>query len=161
MKTCCKCKKSKKEKEFNKNISKKDGLSTECRLCVKNYKKEYYIKNKDNLLKKMKQWTKDNPKKSKLKNKKYYENNKEKIKERSIIWNKDNKDKKASTGKIYYKNNKQKLKEKNVKWRKNNPERYKEIQRRWAYKNNYGKFAELAMLNNELEKLIKKEKENA
>lgn len=47
-----KCQKCKKEFDadavnFNRNPSKKDGLTTECRSCNKKYCKEYYYKNRD------------------------------------------------------------------------------------------------------------------
>ena len=52
MKTCQKCNIEKNITEFSKNKNKKDGLGTWCRLCVKEYKKEYYINNKEKILKK-------------------------------------------------------------------------------------------------------------
>lgn len=50
MKKCAICKELKPLSEFNKNKRKKDGLSTDCRECVKVYLEEYRIKNKDKLL---------------------------------------------------------------------------------------------------------------
>ena len=50
MKICCICKVEKPISEFNKNKSKKDGLSTDCRECTKTYLEEYRLKNKDKLL---------------------------------------------------------------------------------------------------------------
>ena len=41
-KKCTACKETKPVDEFNKNRSKHDGLSTECRLCVRNANKRYY-----------------------------------------------------------------------------------------------------------------------
>ena len=47
MKTCSKCKIIKDENDFNKNKSKLDGRSTECKLCVKEYNKKYREGHKD------------------------------------------------------------------------------------------------------------------
>lgn len=60
----CKCCNTTKEiNQFNKNKSKKDGLSSECKECIKIYKKEYRLKNVEKI---------------KAGKKKYYEANKEK-----------------------------------------------------------------------------------
>lgn len=50
MKKCAICKKEKSLENFNKNKSKKDGLSTDCRSCTKIYAENYRAKNKDQLL---------------------------------------------------------------------------------------------------------------
>ena len=39
MKTCSKCKESKDEAEFSKNKSKKDGLDSRCKSCVREYQR--------------------------------------------------------------------------------------------------------------------------
>lgn len=47
MKTCCKCKCSKDLSLFYRNKSTKDGLSYECKECVKSAQAEYYEKNRE------------------------------------------------------------------------------------------------------------------
>lgn len=42
-KPCTKCGETKVKTEFGSNKSKKDGLQTWCRLCVKTYNKTYYV----------------------------------------------------------------------------------------------------------------------
>jgi|14BtaG_2_1085337.scaffolds.fasta_scaffold30941_4 hypothetical protein len=47
MKKCTKCKKIKSLDSFNKNKSRKDGLSNICRECSNAYCKQYYSENKE------------------------------------------------------------------------------------------------------------------
>lgn len=44
-KICTCCNTTKETNQFNKNKTKKDGLSSECKECIKIYKKEYRLKN--------------------------------------------------------------------------------------------------------------------
>lgn len=46
-KKCCKCKEDKDVSEFNKNKTKKDGLSTYCRICNGIRSKQYYREKKE------------------------------------------------------------------------------------------------------------------
>jgi 5-methylcytosine-specific restriction endonuclease McrA len=96
MKKCSKCKIEKDENEFNKNKSKKDGLSTECKLCKRqqdakwreealaknpNYNKEYQV-----------QYRKENFIALNAKKKIYVEDNKTAHLKRQNIWYEKNKD---------------------------------------------------------------------
>lgn len=47
MKICTRCKSEKYESEFNKNRAKRDGLSTECKSCVKAVSTAYYETHKE------------------------------------------------------------------------------------------------------------------
>lgn len=99
LKKCSKCKVPKELTNFNKNKSKSDGLSTECKECSRKnnnayrinhkeelnkkhreYWKDYSIENKTKLLKKSKDYYSNNKEKEKLRNAKYYKNNKKKVK---------------------------------------------------------------------------------
>jgi hypothetical protein len=95
-KVCPKCKEEKELSEFNKGRS-------ECRLCSKEYKKEYYENNKDKIKKGKKE---------------YRENNKDKIKEYDKEYKQNNKDKVKEYGKEYRGNNKDKMKEYNKEYSK-------------------------------------------
>ena len=83
MKICRKCGIEKNITEFSKNKNNKGGLSTWCRICVKEYKKEYYINNKEKILKEYSNKLKTDEilrqKKSEY-SKKWREENKERIK---------------------------------------------------------------------------------
>ena len=51
-KKCIKCGHYKLKSEFNRDLSKKDGLFRYCRVCSKRYDQEFYIKNKERIKKK-------------------------------------------------------------------------------------------------------------
>ena len=52
MKVCAKCKESKELSEFSKNRSKKDGLSSYCKICDNKRTKDYQDRNKEEVLRK-------------------------------------------------------------------------------------------------------------
>jgi hypothetical protein len=105
-KVCSKCKEEKLLTEFNKGRS-------ECRLCSKEYKKEYYQNNKDKIKKGKKKYRENNKDKTKEYNKEYGENNKDKTKEYDKEYRQNNKDKTKEYNKEYRQNNKDKTKEYN------------------------------------------------
>ena len=59
-KRCNKCGEIKKRSEFNKDKSKKDGLTLWCKKCQKAYFRQYYQKNYKQLRKKHDQYHKEN-----------------------------------------------------------------------------------------------------
>ena len=99
-------------------IFRKDRLIFEkrCVTCIKEYKKEYYIKNKHNI---------------KQKSKSYYESNNSIIKEKQFNYNFKNKNKKSNYDKKYRLLNLNKRKESYKKYKENNAEKVK------IYNNNY------------------------
>lgn len=50
LKKCGKCKTEKDESNFNKNKNKKNGISSICKLCHKEYRRLHYLKNKEKVL---------------------------------------------------------------------------------------------------------------
>lgn len=102
LKYCNNCKCEKNILEFSKNKSKKDGFSDWCKQCNKEYKSNYYKKNRKKLIEKVSI---------------YYENNKEKIKDRLKEYyskpeiTKHVKEYKSQYTKEYYSKNKDKINE--------------------------------------------------
>lgn len=60
MKTCTKCQLLKPFSDFGKKISYVDGLQYWCKVCIKDYKKCYYINNLDKSKKERLEWRKKN-----------------------------------------------------------------------------------------------------
>lgn len=105
MKICTKCKIKKSLDYFNKDNSRKDGLSYKCIFCYK----------QDNL--------------------KRYEIKKDQIKSKSKEWNKNNKEKNKASWKIYYSKNKNKISQRSKDWREDNKEQYNLYQKQYIEKN--------------------------
>ena len=87
---------------------------------LKEYKRQWSIRNREKIRKFKAQWNKDNPDKRILYDKKYYENNHNEIGERNRQWRK---------------NNPEKMKESREKWKINNPEKLKMIKDQWCKDN--------------------------
>lgn len=100
-----------------------------------NYHKEWYIKNKESVLKKSKNWYAKNKNKRKATFKSWYERNKERSKNNSKRWHAENKVRKSETSKIWYQRNKKNHSAKMKIWRDNNKERIKQLVKNW-YENN-------------------------
>jgi len=85
MKICTKCKIEKDETAFSKRSLSKDGLRTQCKICVNIYNKE----NKDMIREQKKKYREEH----KEERKEYREKNKEKIKEKQKEYRKNNREK--------------------------------------------------------------------
>ena len=59
-KKCSKCLELKKLSDFNKNKNKKDGLSSLCKLCHKDYRRNHYLNNKEKVITQVKTWNDKN-----------------------------------------------------------------------------------------------------
>jgi len=106
IKTCLKCQLSKNTCDFNKDKNRNDGLQPICKVCNKEYKLEYYLKNKSKILDK-----------SKI----YYEHNKGQVIERVKLWGENNQDKVKEYKKSYVKNNRDIINERMSERKKNEP----------------------------------------
>lgn len=104
--TCCKIAKS--ILEFNKNKSKKDGLSTECKSCIKIYKDEY---------------RKNNAEKISIGKKKHYEANKEKVLAKCAEWKNNNREHHNKTSREYHNKNRERVLKRNKEYYLKNKER--------------------------------------
>jgi len=58
---CNICKETKEDTEFYKNASKRKGINSECKVCVRVSRKKYYENNKKKLLARSAKWVKDSP----------------------------------------------------------------------------------------------------
>lgn len=106
IKICLKCRLSKNICDFNNDKNRNDGLQPICKVCNKEYKSEYYSKNKNKILDK-----------SKI----YYEQNKEHVIERVKSWGEDNQDKIKEYKKSYVKNNRDAINKRMSERKKNEP----------------------------------------
>jgi len=55
------CKETKPREVFSKDRSRKDGLRTQCKACVNQYKKQWYQENREQMVEYNKQWRQENP----------------------------------------------------------------------------------------------------
>uniref|UniRef100_A0A6M3JKU3 Putative HNH endonuclease n=1 Tax=viral metagenome TaxID=1070528 RepID=A0A6M3JKU3_9ZZZZ len=119
MKVCTKCKIEKESIEFCKRTASKDGLALVCRVCAKEFKKQYFLdpqkvkQNKET----HRQWRKRNLKEKCEANKRWVANNLEKSREYQRIW--------AKKYRVNHKRNPDLDKERKRKWRVENPEKRK------------------------------------
>jgi len=104
-----------------KDISDFTKYGKYCKPCVKEYSKQYYLKNKEKNKEKnnerRRQYYLDNKDKVKEKKRQYYLDNKEKIKLYHKKYQEDNKEKIKIYKKIYSKKNSEKAKQRVYKWR--------------------------------------------
>lgn len=117
---------------FSLDSQRKDGLSYCCKKCLnernrKNYnseyKRNYYIENKDHILKREKQYRLDNVEKFKEKDKLYYANNTERILRYQKMYRIKNKESIQDKRKKYYLKNKECINAKTKQYYYNNKER--------------------------------------
>jgi len=123
LKKCIKCSLEKEENSDNfywRNDSGK--FSNKCKTCVKNYKKEYYQENKEEILKDIKEYRQENKEEISQYQKKYYQENKEEILKNQKIWYEENKEEILQYQKEYQKENKEEI----IKYKKQHYEENKE-----------------------------------
>lgn len=112
-KECCRCEQIKEVKMFNKKTSSKDGYSSTCKDCVKEYDKQHYDKHKDKIKEHKKQYRKENSDKVKETQRRYYKTHKEEILQQKQEYYSENKENIIEQKKVYYQENKEKIKEYN------------------------------------------------
>lgn len=125
-KLCTKCKQEKEISNFSKQKEGKNGLRSQCKQCIKDYKKiydaNYYLSNKQKICEYKRKYNKENAKKISIKNKKrrikYNEYFKEKDKKAYL----KHRNKILFRKKEYSKNNRNLLNQRTRKKRKTNPQ---------------------------------------
>jgi len=102
-KKCSKCKEYKLYSEFYKNNRMKCGVSSRCKGCIAEVRKEYYSKNKLKIKWRNKEFYQSNGEELKRKKREYYQRNKVKFKQKGIIYREENLEKIKDYQKLYWK----------------------------------------------------------
>lgn len=131
MAKCGRCEEIKDNSFFSKNKSNKNGLTSWCKLCAK----EYYLENKKELNNKNNQYYADNADKIKSHNKKYKENNKEYYQEYFKNYYLENKEELSKYKHDNYLENREEILEKSKQYRKHNEEYYLNYLKNWRQEN--------------------------
>ena len=185
MKVCSKCGLEKDFSEFHKFKHSKDGLKSQCKVCIlllekerrstdeykqkqkeynksvsneikKSYRKKYYLKNKVSVLERNKEWRENNKEYILLYNKIYCEDNKEYLSMKKKIYRENN----PYQNKIWRENNPNKLKEYRYKYSKSDS--CKEDRKKWyrsIKKRSPHILAWRSILNNTLKRFGKKKED--
>jgi hypothetical protein len=119
-KRCTKCGETKPLDEFHSSKRMKDGHSSRCKECIKDYSKKWYTANHE---------------RAKEKGRKYYLANSEKIKTYGKKWNALNSDKVKEATQEWQSLHPDKVKEIKAKWRSANPEKVRGFAIKWRAKN--------------------------
>jgi hypothetical protein len=134
MKVCSKCNVNKDYSFYSLKKSCKDGYSTVCKECIKNYSKIHYLKNKENRIKQIKTNRENNKEKFNLYAKKWNQKNKEKINEKRRKNRANNLSNINEKEKLYRLINKEKINKKSREWAKNNREKVNKRSREYEAK---------------------------
>ena len=136
LKRCTKCGENKPSTNeyFSYTNKSKGKLKTWCKVCDKEYQKEYRENNKDTIKEKNKVYRENNKDKIREYKKEYRENNKDKIREGRKVHYENNKDKVREGRKVYYENNKDTILEKNKVYYENNKDKVREWSKRYQHK---------------------------
>jgi len=93
MKTCTKCNIEKPYSDFYKNKNRGDGHNNECKKCKREMDRNYYLKNKDKIKERSKEWAINNKDKQKEYYKDYLKLNRDKVNEYKNNWSKKRRNK--------------------------------------------------------------------
>jgi hypothetical protein len=110
-KVCTKCNIEKELIEFDNKKGGKYDVRSDCKICRKEYQKEWYYKNIDDIREKSKQYHKKNKETINNRVKKWCENNNNKYKENQKKWRENNKEKIKEYLKEYNGSNRKKINE--------------------------------------------------
>jgi len=134
-KDCSVCGKSQPVSNFTVNKALKSGLSSFCKSCASERRKQYYNKDKEHINKLKKKNRKKYRDKELAYNKEYYKKTQERRLEYARQYRRDNRDKLLADIREYNKTHKKENKERTQKYRKNNPEKIRKIKAEYR-KNN-------------------------
>lgn len=127
MKTCRKCNVEKPltTEYFQARKSGKDGFRNECKDCQKSYRKQYYERNKERIIKHNLEYRKKNWEQFTANRKLYEERNKERLAECRKQYYQKNKNEISRKKKIYMRENKEYFSQYYLEWARNNPDKCK------------------------------------
>lgn len=136
-KTCITCGEEKPltEEFYNKTKTTKSGFRGECKACIKQYKEQYYLRNRERLKGKATKYRLNNKEKLMEQYRHYYQQNKEKIAKRCKKHYQDNKERFAECSKKYYQENKAVIIKNNKLWVKDNKEKVRTYKKQYYQEN--------------------------
>lgn len=120
VKKCSKCGVEKTLDCFSRDKSKKYGINNSCKECRSKDKKRYYEQNREDCIKRSKEWREKNPERHKNNYQSYNERNRDKQKEYSKWWQE---------------NNRERARQKQREWRQRNKEHVDRHQKEYREKN--------------------------
>lgn len=119
-KACSKCGEVKPSAEFQRRKASADGLQTSCKACAAEYKRQHYVKNREQILARVAEHGRS-----------YRAANPEKVAERHRVYREANRDAIAEGARAYRKANREALAAYERKWATENRETRREIDRRY------------------------------
>jgi len=149
-KRCSKCGEVKPVSEFHKNRQCKYGVHSNCKICVSDWHKTWYVKNSEKINAACKKWRMANPEKVRAKGRNWAKANPEKVRAYTKKWRAANPkrakamarereivnfDKRSQQKKEWKAINSERRKIMDKKWRAENSERVKAVGREWRMKN--------------------------
>lgn len=117
MKVCTKCRKEKPLEEFNRAQKGTQGRTAHCKGCIKEYARQYHLRNRDRV---------------RARNKAWGEANAERVREAGRRWYLENRERRKQTADAWRKRNAERVNEKVRAWQAQNRAKVREIQRNWA-----------------------------
>lgn len=123
MKVCSKCKVEKPKSDFSIDRSRNDGLNYRCKECVKEHDAQKYLKHRNKILARSRQWFEDNPEYSEQ----YYIKNRKKIRSQGRQWYSKNKDKQSLKARQNRRRNPKKARAQGKRWRDSHPEYFERL----------------------------------
>ena len=119
-KTCTKCGVVKPLDDFHRDKRSPDGRRSDCKECVREYKRRYLEENRD---------------KERERNRRYHEENRDKVRERKHRYYEDNRDKVLEYKRRYYEENRDEVLEYKRRYHEENRDKRLESQRRYHEEN--------------------------
>ena len=127
-KRCVTCKETLPLSDFNKNKSRKDGLHSQCKSCLKQYR------NRPDAREKKQVWHSENAERVRESRKNYYEANKDRLLEQNKQYRLDNLDAEKARSVAYYAENREEILARQKAKRLADPEKTRDTRLRTLYK---------------------------